>query len=74
MGSFLSPGDLPSPGIKPRSSTLQANSLVSEPPGKPTVKHYSAMKKNEIRPFAETWMDPETVVLSEISQRKTNIV
>ena len=32
---FSSPGDLPSSGIKPRSSTLQADSLPSEPPGKP---------------------------------------
>ena len=29
------PGDLPNPGIKPRSPALQANSLSSEPPGKP---------------------------------------
>ena len=29
------PGDLPNPGIKPRSLALQANSLMSEPPGKP---------------------------------------
>ena len=33
--SFLSPGDLPDPGIEPRSSTLQADSLPSEPLGKP---------------------------------------
>ena len=26
------PGDLPNPGIKPRSPTLQADSLLSEPP------------------------------------------
>ena len=32
--SFPSPGDLPNPGIKPRSPTLQADSLLSEPPGK----------------------------------------
>ena len=32
---FLSPGDLPDPGIKPRSPTLQADALTSEPPGKP---------------------------------------
>ena len=31
---FPSPWDLPNPGIKARSSTLQANSLVSEPLGK----------------------------------------
>ena len=29
------PGDLPNPGIKPRSSALQVDSLLSEPPGKP---------------------------------------
>ena len=32
---FSSPEDLPNPGIKPGSPTLQANSLLSEPPGKP---------------------------------------
>ena len=31
---FPSPGDLPGPGIEPRSPTLQADSLPSEPPGK----------------------------------------
>ena len=28
------PGDFPNPGIKPRSSALQVDSLLSEPPGK----------------------------------------
>ena len=32
---FPSPGDLPDPGIKPRSPVLKADSLLSEPPGKP---------------------------------------
>ena len=31
---FPSPGDLPDPAIKPRSPTLQADILPSEPPGK----------------------------------------
>ena len=31
---FPSPGDLPNPGIKPGSLTLQADALLSEPPGK----------------------------------------
>ena len=35
---FASPGDLPDPGIEPRSPTLQADTLTSEPPGKPTFK------------------------------------
>ena len=34
---FPSPGDLPDPGIKPRSSISQADSLPSEPPGKPNI-------------------------------------
>ena len=32
---FPSPGDLPDPGIEPRSPALQADALTSEPPGKP---------------------------------------
>ena len=32
---FPSPGDLPDPGIEPKSPTLQADALPSEPPGKP---------------------------------------
>ena len=32
--SFPSPGDLPGPGMKPGSPTLQADSLLSDPPGK----------------------------------------
>ena len=32
--SFLSPGDLPNPGVEPRSPALQADALTSEPPGK----------------------------------------
>ena len=32
---FPSPGDLPNPGIKPRSPALQADSLPMEPPGEP---------------------------------------
>ena len=33
------PGDLPNPGIEPRSPALQAESLLSEPPGKPPPKN-----------------------------------
>ena len=32
---FLCPGDLPNPGIEPRSLTLQVDSLPAEPQGKP---------------------------------------
>ena len=35
---FSSPGDLPNPGTKPGSPTLEADSLTSKPPGKPFQK------------------------------------
>ena len=33
-----------------------------------TMEYYSAIKKNEILPFAATWMGLESIMLSEISQ------
>ena len=38
------PRDLPNPGIKPRSSALQADSLSAEPPGKPFMGHLMTRK------------------------------
>ena len=32
------------------------------------VEYHSAIKKNEIMPFAATWMDLEMIMLSEVSQ------
>ena len=32
------------------------------------MEYYSAIKKNEIRPFAATWMNVESVTLTEASQ------
>ena len=34
----------------------------------PMMECYSAMKKNEIMPFAATWMDLAIIILSEVSQ------
>ena len=39
-----------------------------------TMEYYSAIKKNEVMPFAVTWMDLEITILSEVSQRKTNMI
>ena len=38
------------------------------------TEYYSAIKKNEIMPFAVTWMDLEVIILNEVSQTKTNIM
>ena len=37
-----------------------------------TMEYYSAIKRNEIESFVETWMDLETVIQSEVRKRKTN--
>ena len=39
-----------------------------------TMQYYAAMKKNKIMPFAATWMNPEIIILSKVSQIKTNII
>ena len=42
---FPSPGDLPNPGIEPKSSALQTDSLPTEPGGKPNNNN-TLLKKN----------------------------
>ena len=38
------------------------------------VEYYSVLKKNEIMPFAATWMGLEIITLSEVNQKKTNTI
>ena len=33
------------------------------------MEYYSAIKKNQIMPFAATWMELETLILSEVCQK-----
>ena len=54
---FPSPKDLPNPGIEPRSSTLQAATLPSEPPGKPM--------ESERDPPVEATVNGRTQTLTE---------
>jgi len=37
------------------------------------VEYYSAIEKNEIMPFATTWMQPEILTLNEMSERERRI-
>ena len=37
-----------------------------------TMEYYSAIKRNEIESFVEKWMDLETVIQSEVSQKEKN--
>ena len=39
-----------------------------------TMKYYSAIKRNETVPFAETWMDLEAVIQSVVSQKEKNVL
>ena len=67
---FLLPGDLPYPGIEPRSPTLQADALTSEPPGKPLYKlgtHYYSKPEGKGKGFWPT--DGEAKV--ELQEKKT---
>ena len=48
---FPSPGDLPDPGIKPRSLAMQTDSLPSELPGKPQVKNVNKLTITFVFPF-----------------------
>ena len=35
-----------------------------------TIEYYSVIKKNKIMPFAATWMELETLMLSDVSQKE----
>ena len=35
-----------------------------------TMEYYSVIKKNDIMPFAATWMQLETIILSEVSKKR----
>ena len=34
----------------------------------PTIEYYSAIKKNEIMPFAATWMNLKIIIINEVSK------
>ena len=36
------------------------------------IEYYSVIRRNEILPFAATWMDLERIILDEVSQKEKN--
>ena len=63
---FLSPGDLPDPGIKPVSHALQADSFITEPPGKLTL-YMHTKKKNAVDKLWDIVKSPVTCTLIILS-------
>jgi len=63
---FPSPGDLPNPGIKPRSPALQIGTLPSEPPGKPWNRG-----KELLRPSSHC-QHPRTLPSHLLSQKNSS--
>ena len=49
---FPPPGDLPGPGIEPRSPVLQADSLLLSHQGSPIIVYFPCLTQNEIRLFS----------------------
>ena len=39
-----------------------------------TMEYYSAIKKKKIIPFVATWMELETLILSEVTQKKKDTI
>lgn len=39
-----------------------------------TIEYYSTIKKNEVMPFAVTWMNLQFIILSEVHQTKRNTI
>ena len=57
---FPFPGDLPDPGIEPRSPRLQAEALTSVPPGKP-LNFIASLNQHEITNFLKWYFNLVTV-------------
>ena len=64
--AFISPGDLPNPGIESMSPASQVDSLLAEPPGKPNM-HYIYVYSVELNDFNDftLWNDYPSLVNSQ---------
>ena len=62
--SCLPPGDLPDPGLEPRSPALQADSVPPEPPGKPKGKKMYGAKDKKVQPLLHHHVPAKYSVMS----------
>ena len=60
--SCLPPGDLPRPGIEPRSSELQVDSLPTEPPGRPELWQFISQQQ---KPNTDLYTIPQNLCFSK---------
>ena len=71
---FPSPGDLPDPGIEPKSPALQADALTSEPPGVQSLSQEDPLEKelathSSILAWRIPWTEESSGLQSIGSQR-----
>ena len=64
---FPSPGDLPNPGIDPRSPSLQVDSLLSEQPGEPNLDVLEPGSCNDV--YIEIKVENYTISLNSSHHR-----
>ena len=58
--------------LKNRQQTLLTNEWIRQIWYIYIIEYYSVIKRNEIMPFAATGIDPEIVILNEVSQKEKN--
>ena len=66
--TFPSPGDLPNPGIEPRSPTLQTGALPSESPGKPQ-EYWSGLQFPSLGDLPDPGIKPTCVTSPALGSR-----
>ena len=56
--------------VKTGNKCLSTNEWIKKMLCIYTMEYYSAIKKNKLMPFAATWMQLESIILNEVSQKE----